>query len=574
MGGVSLVVIFFYQGAFAANNQGVVVREGMRITSLQEHVFILEDANSVLDRDFVVAKFLESKGSYTPPNKLHFGSTRSAFWLVFEIANPNDESISALIEQAYPLIDYIDLWYRLPTGDWKYFPTGDRRPFSNKPLPHRLFLFPVQLPAHSDSVVVMRFQTFSPMTIDLRITDKDQYAFQARWDTMQHGGYFGGILLLLLYNLILFIALRDRTYAYYLLFAVAWTSSIAIQGGFFFQYVWPDWPTNITNRLFILVAGLVCLFALEFSRRICNLKAHYPLLNNLAVVLGMVSLLIVAFTPVVDYGTVGYQAVAIAIGIITGIVFLYIFFFGLLCVWKGDLSSRYFMCGWTVLVAVVLLNVVKDTGADVPDFVNAKLLEFGSLVEMVLLSLALGARYNEALRAGYADSLSALGNRRQLNERLPMELKMAKSSGYPLSLILIDIDHFKKVNDNWGHPVGDEVLKAIGEVLGANVRKPHFACRYGGEEFTVTLAKTSESDAALVAERLRVIIANTAIGKLRVTASFGVASTSSATIDNVDDLLRATDQALYAAKHEGRNRVCRYSSIHSSQAAQVSPESS
>jgi diguanylate cyclase (GGDEF)-like protein len=123
---------------------------------------------------------------------------------------------------------------------------------------------------------------------------------------------------------------------------------------------------------------------------------------------------------------------------------------------------------------------------------------------------------------------------------------------------MLDIDHFKRVNDTWGHPVGDQVLKAVATVLAEHVRSNDIAARVGGEEFVVLLVDTEQGGAHTFAERLRVAIMDIEVevpgDRVRLTASFGVAEAVSSET-KLDEVLGCADRALYHAKHNGRNRV-------------------
>ena len=178
---------------------------------------------------------------------------------------------------------------------------------------------------------------------------------------------------------------------------------------------------------------------------------------------------------------------------------------------------------------------------------------------------------------GYVDPLTGLLNQRYLKTRLSDELKrIERYRGRELSMlavIMADIDHFKKINDVYGHPEGDRALAAVGRVIQNSIREVDVATRYGGEEFTVILPNTNLEAAVQVAERMRENIeAHAFSSEYRVTASFGVASDGnlensgtgreavedSVVSGTVERLIQAADQALYAAKQNGRNRVMTY----------------
>ncbi|MDY7002063.1 MAG: diguanylate cyclase [Thermodesulfobacteriota bacterium] len=176
------------------------------------------------------------------------------------------------------------------------------------------------------------------------------------------------------------------------------------------------------------------------------------------------------------------------------------------------------------------------------------------------LALKNALLYREVkIKADY-DGLTRIHSRQYFDERLAEELKRHQRYGYDLSLLLLDLDHFKAVNDTYGHQVGDMVLREVGKILQDTLRSTDFASRYGGEEFTVILPHTDEDKAWQLAERLRERVAKerfTAGRKIfRVTTSVGVASMSPGPLPQKTDLLRRADHALYLAKAKGRNQVC------------------
>ncbi len=159
----------------------------------------------------------------------------------------------------------------------------------------------------------------------------------------------------------------------------------------------------------------------------------------------------------------------------------------------------------------------------------------------------------------YRDSLTRLHNRRSFEEKLAEEWKRQRRYKRPLSLIMIDIDHFKKVNDTYGHQKGDSVLRTIAGIINENVRSTDFPCRYGGEEMAVILSETSLDNAAVTAEKLRALVELRVkeIEGFKVTISLG-ASTYIESMNEPVDLIKAADGCLYKAKNSGRNKVVTY----------------
>jgi two-component system cell cycle response regulator len=161
------------------------------------------------------------------------------------------------------------------------------------------------------------------------------------------------------------------------------------------------------------------------------------------------------------------------------------------------------------------------------------------------------------------DALTGSYNRRYLMEQLPRELERCRRYGYPLSVIMSDVDHFKDINDARGHAAGDEVLQQFAARAQKSIRSnSDWVSRYGGEEFLIVLPETSHEGAMAVAEKIRTLIASTPFttraGDSVVTASFGVASTGPSGPDialKVDALIRIADECLYRSKQGGRNRT-------------------
>ena len=195
-------------------------------------------------------------------------------------------------------------------------------------------------------------------------------------------------------------------------------------------------------------------------------------------------------------------------------------------------------------------------------------IEFADTVIRAAVAAIQRAQLLETTRADKArlealattDSVTTLLNRRALVDRLSHEMERARRYATPLALLMVDLDHFKDINDTHGHLVGDEALREVARLLQSGVRNVDIVARYGGEEFAIVLPETSNEGAVAFAERVRErvaehLFANERLPSLRITVSVGVASVPASDIESVEDFFARSDEALYRAKAAGRNQV-------------------
>ena len=203
------------------------------------------------------------------------------------------------------------------------------------------------------------------------------------------------------------------------------------------------------------------------------------------------------------------------------------------------------------------VEIYRSTGAVMP--VRSKRTDEVGVVTngISVLITELDATLSQLRRQATTDVLTGLGNRRWLKEITSMEFARAARERTAISVMVFDLDHFKSINDEFGHEVGDQVLMAVGAIIQQNLRPYDIAARIGGEEFCLVLPKTGTTAAIAIAERLRTELASKIIGPLpagRVTASFGVYRGDPAS-ETLKLMLMAADRKLYSAKNSGRNAV-------------------
>ena len=234
--------------------------------------------------------------------------------------------------------------------------------------------------------------------------------------------------------------------------------------------------------------------------------------------------------------------------------------------------------GWYVLTALIVVFIAGyvaylpafwGSHEKLADLVVPVIFFLGACFVLVVCQLSLGTTRNLKRLSTFemesiTDPLTGIYNRRYLERRLADEIARASRYGMPFSVLLIDIDHFKRVNDIYGHQVGDLVLEGMAQLIVATLRTTDIVARYGGEEIMVIAPNTPQKTAAGLAERLRKVVEEATfeipaelgrdISALGVTVSIGVACLDQRTA-GMPELVQQADKALYRAKHEGRNRV-------------------
>ena len=218
----------------------------------------------------------------------------------------------------------------------------------------------------------------------------------------------------------------------------------------------------------------------------------------------------------------------------------------------------------TILVPLLTTDTcqgVLGAGRLKPDYpFSEEDIRFGSLFARVATLTIDNAQLQESLRQeSIRDSLTGLFNRRFMQEALARELLKAERNSHPLSVVMFDLDHFKRINDTFGHDTGDAVLRLLGSLLKTKIRGSDIACRYGGEEFTLILPEATVNDALQRMEQLRKDVSDLVINQQgnsigHLTGSFGIAVFPKHGITG-DVLLKIADEALYRAKQAGRDRV-------------------
>jgi len=535
-----------------------------------------------------------------------FGYTQDTYWYRFTVpAAPQ----ARVLNIGYPLLDHIDAYITDSNGTLvRHYQMGDRQPFSERPVEHKDFVVP--LPVGDDNLTIyLKVETSSSMRVPVSIWNHPEFLAGQATASMASGLYYGVVICMAVYNLFGFFVSRERSYLTYSSYTIFIGLLMAGLDGSGFRYLWGEslWLQDKATPFF---GSMVFILAAVFTSQLLQLKEHSRRLNlSLAALAGVFAIVFVLnlFLP---YAVVIKILLALAVPSC-------IFLFGTgIYLWRrGHVYARVFTLAWATLLTAIITNSLGYLGLIDGVFIQRYAIMVGSGVELLLLSWVLAIRYteerrekliaqsealaraeemqvaqeqlNEQLeekveertfelevamrelqevnaaleRKSGEDALTGIFNRRHLNRQLETEFRRAYRQQTTLSMLMLDIDHFKPINDQHGHLIGDQILMQLATLLKQQLRRASDTlCRYGGEEFAVLLPNTELEGAQALAQELRNAVREhvfeTDAGPLHITMSIGVAQAEPGDFSVAEQLLAAADKALYEAKHSGRDQIC------------------
>jgi diguanylate cyclase (GGDEF)-like protein len=376
---------------------------------------------------------------------------------------------------------------------------------------------------------------------------------------------FGALMALSLSVMLIWLVLKDPLLIHYSLLILMQALYIAYFSGQAFDWPGFKYALPLDSYMWNVPIALSGAFACLFVRDITDMKHFAPRAHRVFGWMSM-SFVVLAISNVVEnFG------LAVFIARLGNVIFLGTAIFTLVMAFlawrRGSRAAGFFMVAWTLLEVFTIATTLSLLAAAPANF--ELMLYYGLPISMVtaaiLMGLGVADRMREQRRAlsdaerrAQTDPLTGVLNRRSFLERLEAACSRAQARALPISLLFIDLDHFKQINDTFGHLAGDACLKAVIPAINAELRQSDVIGRYGGEEFVVLLSSADAQSAHPLAERILKRIADVRVegfGKpIRLTCSIGVA-TSDMLGEWGERLIAHADTAVYAAKLSGRNRV-------------------
>ncbi len=525
-------------------------------------------------------------------SSLNLGHTDDILWLHIPLRSELSNDSRWLLEMDYAYLDDLQLYVVRADGRVEQQQAGRHIPLAQWPLANRKPAFPLLLQAGESVTLYLRMKNHAAMALDMRLVSEPLFNLQDRRALIMLALYFGTLLALGAYNLLLYFSVRQPSFLLYSLFELSFGFAASSMNGIGPLLLWPAAGAAadfIVPVFFTLATALAVLFARSFLQMRDVAPGWHRFLTVVAVC-WFVATLITLLVP---------AAVGLSIMAMTGILTtLSLLATGIAAMRLRIHASGIFVVAWCMLLLGTSLLSLRNAGVLPSNFLTVYGMQLGSALEMLLLSFALGARFNllkkqkenvqqalvdtlreheRILEARVArrteelleakarlekmvteDSLTGILNRLGLGQYYRAARKRALRSQTPLAVMLVDLDGFKPVNDQFGHEAGDVLLTAVAQRMAAAVRETDAVGRIGGDEFVLILEGCAASEIEGFAQRLLAAINEPMdIGDQRtltVEASIGVYFALPED-EQLKTILRHADDAMYQVKRGGKNGV-------------------
>jgi len=547
---------------------------------------------------------------------LNFGLISRSYWIRFTLETPplSTSQNRWYLEIGNPLIDQIDVYIQ-SNNHLKSYHAGDTLKVAARPTPTRLFLFPLPQ-GQTHHTVYIKYKGSAASAMPLALISANEALASSSNVSLMFGLLFGGMLAIGLLGIGLFYLTRNHNFLYLSAYALTSILFIATFEGYASLMLWPEqpWIQNLVSpplSLFCIWLGAL------FSAKVLDFNHHLTPRSYRAFSLASKALIVVCavFTvlPIFISAIAAIMSVFVVIILMTAL--------SITLARKDNSVAVLFALGWVFLGIYIVLKALFISGYwalekenfsshifyffHLSFFVSALAKQWidqqkqfkhkqqvkieraqaeaqedhqylkeqeeqhhtlEALVDERTFELSVTLRElqetNRRLEEQATnDSLTGCKNRKFYDQRLLAEYRLSRRQKTPLSLLMLDIDHFKQVNDNYGHLTGDKVLVSFAKNIIKLLRRPNdYVCRYGGEEFAILLSNTDHKGALKVAELIRGKTQQNNIlfdgVPLNITVSIGVSTLTIEDSTADDSLFSLADKALYQAKERGRNQVC------------------
>lgn len=562
---VVTILLLVSATATAASVNLAEFREG----TVGKYINYFQEKNATLTIEEAQYYFVNSMAKKGSSNSISLGIDVAPVWLKFSVNNPSSAALDYRMAIETPWLDYIDTWLVRNGKIVRHVAGGDSMAFEDRPMQYRFYAFEHAFNSGKTDIYI-RIETAGPLAIPVRLSSIDKAIQRDISAAYEYGVLYGIMSALALYNLVLFVFVRQKEYGLYGLYLLGFVLNSLSYTGQLHTIITPDFGPYFQDWLDIFLMITYSVAGLHFARALLSTKDYAPSLDKFVV----------------------RTTLVIPAGMLLGFVFNQLFFsmvlafilntcFVTLFVAMGYCALKahkpfavIFMLSSVTAAICITVSTLAVAGFLVPynDY-TFKAIEVGMAVEAILLAVILArqfrlAQMDKLIAETYArtDTLTQINNRRGFKDMALPRWQQIVGNRNEVSIVLLDIDFFKRFNDLYGHEVGDKVLVLVADCIAKKIRTSDIVARWGGEEFIIFLPETDKKEAAQQAELMRVAIEQLEMTfshvKLNVTASFGVAGSeqilfNGATLAEVgiEPLINQADRALCIAKQNGKNQV-------------------
>lgn len=549
----------------------------------------------------------------TSESTLTFGFDQRQLWVTFRIQNYSSDTARLVLDIQYPLLDVVGIEFRngnpsslhLPAELPTKLPTelllGDTVEQTPGLPKHPHLIAPFDLPVGSSVDVVMRIHTEATLNVPMILWDNLTFIEQTQKSIAYYVFLYGILIGIALYHLVLFIQVKETGFLWFSLFLMSLVSVFAYFQGFLTTYVTSDYQ-QYNNQLLVWGYALTACFCGMYILRILSLRRTQPGHTRSVYFMMATGVVLIVAAPFTGYD--------IMIRVLTGYAIMsvvIVFSAQIRRALDGFEPAYYATLAGAFCVAGMVVTLFEKTGMVTSTFFTRSAGDLGFTLMAMMYALSLSQRMkweqsqrrlaqrrnlevqaellstqtqlnkeldslvqdrtkaledaNEKLKKiSITDPLTGLANRRHFDETFYQAYTRALNSQSTLALLLIDIDHFKRINDQYGHPFGDACLVQISERIDSITREyGGIAARYGGEEFIVILPGKSLDEAELIARSIMRLVREQPVAagdqSARITASIGVHAEIPERPERADKFIDFTDKLLYEAKRQGRDRI-------------------
>ncbi|QQX79753.1 diguanylate cyclase [Shewanella sp. KX20019] len=547
------------------------------------------------------------------------GLSDKHFWIKFSVQSSGSVATKRILSITNPHLDLIELYHFNQQRLINKVIMGDSIPFSQRPIISNDFAYPFSCKNEDLHTFYLKISTTGSSSLPITLWTDDAYYQNAEQQSLLYGFQIGVLTAIGIFSLFIAITSHSFSYTYYAGYVLSLTLFVATLHGIAFRFIWPNWPII---QAFITPA-LLCLsmaFAFLFSEKVMQLKYHSQPMLRICRLGAAISIALLFLGLLLDYNLA--LKLDICAVMFASLLLMYI---ALVQGFRGHKLAKLFAIGWAgmmlgalisgmlylgyielqlqaktpftlglsfeILFMAALLAIrynderlsklqiqqealiqaqrVKTTREDALRIEARSSEQLGQMVQERTLELEIALReLNEAnqklTEQSTIDSLTGVKNRNSFDKRILAEGRISRRQQTPMAVLMLDIDHFKSINDTHGHLAGDQALRVIAGELKRILKRPtDLVSRFGGEEFAIILPNTNQEGALQVAESIRKAIFELPIhwGEITIplTVSIGVSVEIVSSEQHTTLLLGQADKALYRAKNEGRNRIMLYS---------------